>query len=219
MRTMNKIEIEIDGKKVEAEKGATILATALTAGIYIPNLCAMEEMGFIPAACRLCVVEVEGLPAPVTSCTTRVQPGMVVRTRSEKVDRLVKTGFELIMSVHRLECKDCPAHKNCELQRIARERKLALKPKSFPKIEPDFPIDDSRFDFGLNPNRCVLCGKCVHVCNEVTGCRILDFTQRGMETAVSTFDGRPLSEQNCDACLKCVEVCPVGALYLIKKKT
>ncbi len=212
---MSRVNIEIDGETVSAEEGEVLLWAALDAGYYIPHLCAAKEIDHHPAACRLCFVEVEGIDRPVTACTQTVQQGMKVKTRSERVDRLVRTGFELLMSTHRLDCKVCPANRKCGLQEVAKKRKVPLKPKQFDKIEPDYPVDESREDFGMNPNHCILCGKCVHVCENVKGCRVLDFSQRGLRTVLSTFNGKPLAEQDaCDGCLKCVRVCPVGALYL-----
>ena len=211
---MREVTITIDGKKVQAHEGDVLLFSALAAGFYIPNLCAIEGLTPPAASCRLCWVEVEGKSEPVTSCTTRVKEGMVVRTRSEAVDRLVGAGFEMLVSVHRLDCKVCPGNRRCALQEIARQRKLPLKPKHLDKIEPDLPIDESRPELGFNPNHCVLCGRCVYICNRVLNKGILDFTQRGLLTTVGTFDGEPLAAQDCGDCIACAEVCPVGALYL-----
>jgi len=211
---MARVTIQIDGVPVETEEGRSVLEAALDAGIYIPHICADPENGHRPASCRLCFVEIEGRDSPVLSCKEAVRPGLAVHTRSLEVDRLVKSAFALLMSTHRLDCKKCPANRNCVLQDIARQRKAPLKPRRLVKIEPDWPVDETREDFGLNPNHCVLCGRCVNMCNNVVGCRVLDFTERGLAAVVGTFDGSPLSEQDaCDGCLRCVDVCPVGALY------
>ena len=211
---MSKIEIIIDGKKVAAKEGEVLLFRALEAGFFIPNLCAIKGSDSSPASCRLCFVEIEGMDRPVTSCTVRVREGMVVRTRSEAVDRLVASAFEMLLSVHRIDCKTCPGNGRCALQEIAKKRRLPLKPKRLPKIEPDLPVDESRPEIGLNPNHCVLCGQCVHVCNNVVQKKVLDFINRGLATRVETFDGEPLAEQVCGDCVACAEVCPVGAIYL-----
>ncbi len=211
---MSKVKIKIDGREVEAEEGQAVLWAALDNGFFIPHLCACRQMDYEPGSCRLCMVEVEGRPGPVPSCKLPVEEGMEITTRSERIDRLVRTGFELLMSNHRLNCKDCPANKNCALQEIAKKRKVTLKSKRLVKLEPEREIDDSREDFGLDVNHCILCGRCVYVCNHVEKCRVLDFIKRGLKTVVGTFDGEPLtSQENCTGCLKCVEVCPVGALY------
>lgn len=209
---MSVVRLTIDDQRVEAPAGTRLLWAALEAGIFIPHLCAHRELDHHPGSCRLCWVEIEG--RPVTACTEPVREGMVVRTRSEAVDRLVRTGFELIMSTHRLNCGECPANKKCALQQISRERKLPLKPKRFPKVEPDLPIDDSHPRLGLDPNHCVLCGRCVHACERAGAGRVLDFINRGLATVVGTFDGQPLGDHDCGACEGCFTVCPVGALYV-----
>lgn len=210
---MSQVEITIDGQKVRTKEGRKILWAALDAGIYIPHLCACREIQYHPGSCRLCLVEIEGRPGLVTSCTEPVAAGMAVRTRSPEIDRVVATGFELLMSTHRLNCGECPGNKRCALQKLSRERKLPLKPKRLKKIEPDRPIDDSHPEFGLDPNHCILCGRCVYVCNEIEKERILDFIRRGLSTVVGTFDGETLAAHACRACLNCVKVCPTGALF------
>ncbi|MBW1810979.1 MAG: (2Fe-2S)-binding protein [Deltaproteobacteria bacterium] len=211
---MSEVTIIIDGKEVQAQKGQRLLQVALKAGADIPNLCYLPGVEPPQNGCRLCWVEVEGLKKPVTSCTQVIEEGMVVHTRTPAVDRLVRSGFEMLMSVHRLDCKVCPGNRRCALQDIAKSRKIPLKPKRLNKIEPDLPIDESRPDLGFNPNHCVLCGHCVYVCNNEVKKKILDFSQRGLATVISTFDGRPLADQECDGCTRCAEVCPVGAIYL-----
>jgi len=215
---MKQVSLTIDGQKVEAAEGEKVLFAALDAGIFIPNLCAMRNERPAWASCRLCWVQIEGRRRPVTSCTEEVYEGMVVQTRTPEVDRLVRSAFEMIMSVHRLDCKDCPANRNCALQDIAKARKLPLKSKRLPKIEPDFAIDESHPRLAFNPNHCVLCGKCVRICRCDAGNWSLDFVNRGMRTFIGTFDGSPLAEQECLDCTRCADVCPVGALYLKQDK-
>jgi bidirectional [NiFe] hydrogenase diaphorase subunit len=211
---MTRVTITVDGREVKAEAGSRLLWAILDAGIWVPNLCAIRELEPPDGGCRLCWVEVEGGLKPVPSCTQPVFDGMVVRTRSPAVDRLVRAGFEMLLSAHRLDCKDCPGNRRCALQEIAKKRRIPLRGKRLKKIEPDFQVDESRVDLGLNPNHCVLCGKCVYVCNHEVKKGILDIAHRGLDSVVSTFDGRPLSEQDCADCTRCAEVCPVGAIYL-----
>jgi bidirectional [NiFe] hydrogenase diaphorase subunit len=216
---MTEVNIFIDEIPVKAREGDKILWAALDAGIYIPHMCAIREAKIPLASCRLCFVEIEGYPRPVPSCAETVKEGMKIKTRSPKVDRLVKSAFDLLLSVHRLDCRDCPANKNCVLQDIAKKMRFPLKQKTHRKIEPDMPVDESRADFGFNPNHCVLCGKCVWVCNDKVKCGVFDFAKRGLSMVVSTFDGRPLAEQDsCNGCLECVKACPVGALYMMQEK-
>ena len=161
----------------------------------------------------MCWVEVEGQKEPVTSCTQPVAEGMVVRTRSGAVDRLVRASFEMLLSTHRLDCKHCPGNHRCALQEIAKQRKIPLAGKRLKKIEPDLPVDESRSDLGLNPNHCVLCGKCVYVCKHEVKKGILEIVNRGLESQVSTFDGEPLADQDCGDCTSCAEVCPTHAIW------
>lgn len=213
---MNAVTINVDGRELRAQAGERLLGALMRAGIEVPNLCFIEGVEPPNGGCRLCWVEVEGRRKPVTSCTLPVSQGMVVRTRTPAVDRLVRAGFEMLLSTHRLDCKVCPGNRRCALQDIAKARKVPLKGKRLAKIEPDLPIDESRPDLGFNPNHCILCGKCVHACNHEVKKGVLDIINRGLLARVSTFDGKPLAEQDCGLCTRCAEVCPVGAFY---KKT
>jgi len=208
------ILIQVDGREIEAEEGERLLAALTREGFDVPHLCYMKGVEPPNGGCRLCWVEVEGKENPVTSCTKRVREGMVVHTRTPAVDRLVRAGFEMLLSVHRLDCKVCPGNRRCALQDIAKSRKIPLRGKRLDKLEPDLPVDESRPDLGLNPNHCVLCGQCVYVCNHEVKKGILDIIHRGLSSQVSTFDGLPLARQDCGSCTRCAEVCPVGAIYL-----
>jgi len=209
---VNKVKLTIDNREVEAEEGERILWVALRNGIYIPNLCAVEGLEPPFGACRLCFVEVEGINKPVASCATEAADGMRVNTRSEAVDRLVKSAFEFIMSDHDLDCKNCVANKACELQRIAKERRLSLKPKRLKPLDRNRPLDESHPCIVVNPNRCVLCGRCVHMCGRSGEGISLDFASRGIRTVITTQMGTPAEIEDCDDCRRCIEVCPVGAL-------
>ncbi|MCL6638514.1 MAG: (2Fe-2S)-binding protein [Firmicutes bacterium] len=211
-----RVRLTIDGKEIEVPAGRKVLWAALENGIYIPHLCALpdEEPPF--AACRLCFVEIEGISRPVTACTQEVAAGMVIRTRSGQLDRLVRTGFEMIMSNHRIECKTCPANGRCELQKIAKERKWPLKPKRLPGLDRALPVDTSAPGIVYDPNKCVLCGRCVRVCRQ-KGLGDLGFAHRGFQRIVTTFGGRPLGEAGCLTCGACASACPVGALAAKKE--
>lgn len=210
-----KVLLTIDGKEISAPAGEKVLWAALENGIYIPHLCAIQDNDTPFAACRLCFVEIEGIPRPVTACTQPVSDGMVVITRSEQLDRLVRTGFEMIMSNHRIECKNCPRNRSCELQRIARERNLKLKPKRLPALGKNLPVDDTAPDITYDPNKCVLCGRCVWFCKS-QGTGTLGFAYRGFDRILTTFLNTPLGESNCSACGACAGACPVGSLSLKK---
>ena len=212
------ITINIDDKEIKANKGEKVLWAALRNNIYIPNLCAIEEEKRPSASCRLCFVEVEGKNAPVTSCNLEAKEGMKINTRSPKVDRLVKTAFELLLSDHELKCASCPAKKSCTLIKIAKERGLKLKQKSFNNLEREKAVDNSAETFTLDRNKCVLCGKCVWTDREKAQAGVLGFTGRGLKRSISTYKDQNLSESPCTQCDLCVEVCPVGALFFKERE-
>jgi bidirectional [NiFe] hydrogenase diaphorase subunit len=136
---------------------------------------------------------------------------MTVHLNTDKVKRLRNTAFELLLSHHHLDCAACAKNKNCGLQETAAHLGLKLKSKRFRQIPRNLPVDSSHTLFTYDPNKCILCGKCVSVC-ENQGSGILEFTFRGIDTVVSTFSGIPLAEAGCTSCLACVNVCPVGSL-------
>ena len=206
------VSLTIDGKGINAVAGDRILWAALDNGIYIPNLCAIREMSEPFTACRLCFVEVEGKDMPVTACTEPVKEGMVVNTKGEKAVRLSRTALELLLASHPVDCAHCLKSGSCELQKIAKHWGVKLNTKRFKKILPDLPIDSSSAVFIYDPNRCVLCGRCVWVCQEKLGIGVLGFGYRGFPRRVTTFGDVPIAESDCQDCGECVKVCPVGAL-------
>jgi len=210
------VTITVDGKKIKAPGGQTILWAALDNDIYIPNLCAMREQNDPLAACRLCFVEIDGQEEPVTACTEPVREGMVIRTKGKAALRLARTSAELLLSNHPLDCGHCAKNRLCGLQTVAKHLGIKLKTKRFRKLERNLPIDESSPVLVFDPNKCVLCGKCVWVCRERLGIGAIGFTRRGYKRIVSTFGDRPLAESRCVHCGECVKVCPVGAL--VEKK-
>jgi bidirectional [NiFe] hydrogenase diaphorase subunit len=208
---MKKVNLTIDGKTIAAPEGEKLLWVALDSGIYIPNLCAIRE-GSEPAACRLCFVEVSGKEQPVTACTENVAESLVVNTRGERALKLARTAFELLMASHRGECSHCAANGHCELQKIARHLGVSLKTRRLRKLLPEQAQDDSHPEFSFNPDKCVLCGRCVWTCRDKLGAGVLGFSRRGFQRAVTTFSGRLADESKCRGCGQCVEVCPTGAL-------
>jgi NADH dehydrogenase/NADH:ubiquinone oxidoreductase subunit G len=203
--------ITVDGRQIEAEEGANLLKTCLENGIYIPNLCYLEQRPSPTASCRMCFVRIEGEPRPVASCTVSVREDMVVQTDAEDVRRLQRAALELLLSVHDVACKSCPANRKCALQDIARFLKVGLKPRRLPRqlraesIVSDHPCID------YHPNRCVLCGKCVAICRNRKELPHLAFAGRGFSTLVSAFGAQ---ETECESCLACIDICPVGALVV-----
>ena len=211
---MKTTSFTIDGRKITAREGENLLWVALDNGIYIPNLCALRDKAEPAAACRLCFVEVEGKEQPVTACTETIAEGMVVNTRGDKALRLARTAFELLMASHPVDCACCPAHRSCELQVIAHYLGVKLKSKRFRKLLRHLPVDDSNPQFVYDPNKCVLCGRCLWVCRQRLGTGVLGFAHRGFQRTVTTFADEPIGELRCQQCRECVIVCPTGALVL-----
>jgi len=214
---MKTVSLTIDGEKITADEGEKLLWVALDNAIYIPNLCALRDNSESAAACRLCFVEVEGRDKPVTACTELVAEGMVVSTRGTKALRLARSAFELLMASHPVDCAHCAKKDSCELQKIAHHLKVKLKSKRLRKLLRELPVDDSNPLFILDPNKCVLCGRCVWVCQQ-HGIGVLGFAHRGFQRVVTTFADEPLGKFRCLECAECVSVCPSGALVFKDKK-
>jgi len=207
------VEMMVDGKTLQVEENRSVLQACLENDIFIPNLCYMKGMRHPPASCRLCFVEVEGLQQPVASCTLEVSEGLFIRTDTDAVRRLQKTGLRFLLSVHHVDCKNCPANKNCELQRLARFLKVGLKPKHLENYLKEISVDDGHPCLAYHPNRCVLCGKCIYVCRRHHGQPLLSFAGRGFSTLISLY-GQQGDGIDCSNCAACVDICPVAALSL-----
>ena len=206
------VTITIDDKNYVVPEGRKLLWAALDNGVYIPHLCGIEAEEKPSAGCRLCFVEIEGFLHPVTSCTQVVKDGMIVRTRSKRLDRMIKNAFELLLSNHRLNCGKCAKNGSCELQKIAKERGLKLKVSRLRKLDTEVPVDDSPGTFSFDRSRCVLCGRCVWVDHREVKVGAIGFVRRGMARKVAAFRETSLAESRCTQCGECVRACPVGAL-------
>ena len=201
--------LTIDGKPVEARLGASVLEAALEAGIYVPHLCDHPDLP--PAgACGLCVVEVEGTAEPVASCLAPVADGLVVTTQSDKLVARRRLAMELILATHPPECGSCEKYLNCELQSLKQYLGVEeLRVKRHAKL---LPVITANPLFVYDPNKCVLCGRCVRACWDVRGVGVLHYRQKNGEFYVHTPDDVSLAEAACRFCGACTEVCPTGAI-------
>jgi NADH dehydrogenase/NADH:ubiquinone oxidoreductase subunit G len=205
------IHITVDDLNIEVQENTTVLAACLANDIYIPNLCYTEAGDHAAASCRLCFVEVVGEERPVTACTVMVSKDMQVRTDTDAVRRLQRAGLRLLLSVHDIDCRNCPANKQCELQNIARFLKVGLKAKPYEVTLKQPAVDTSHQQIDYYPNRCVLCGRCIAVCQNHHAQPFLAFAKRGFDTIISSF-GQDSASDECLDCQACVASCPVAAL-------
>jgi NADH dehydrogenase/NADH:ubiquinone oxidoreductase subunit G len=202
------VKLTIDGKEVQAPEGMNLIDAAELAGVHIPNLCYLKGMKGI-GACRLCLVEIEGLKAPMIACNTKVKEGMVLNTMTEKVQETRKFVIDLILSMHPLDCMTCTKAGICNLQKYAYE--FDLKESSFTRKKFGYPVDEANPFIKRDPDYCILCGRCVRVCKE-QGTNVLEFMGRGIGAKVVTANDKPLQESECTFCGSCVDACPVNAL-------
>lgn len=202
------LNLTINGKAVTAPEGSTILEAAGYNHIKIPTLCHLDNMHSI-GSCRICVVEVEGARTLQASCITKAVDGMVIKTNSERVQKARKVLYELLMSDHNKDCLNCKRNTSCELQELGKT--LGIEQSRFEGEQSSDPLDVS-VSITRDLSKCVLCRRCVTVCNEVQGTGILSAQNRGFETVIGPGMDLPLGSVNCAFCGQCTVVCPVGAL-------
>jgi len=203
------LNVTIDGIKVQAKEGSTILEAARTAGIEIPTLCYLKDL-MPEASCRICLVEIEGNPKLFTACSTPVAEGNVIYTKSEKVIAARRSVLDLILSTHNADCFSCAKNGECQLQNLCYE--YGVEKTSYEGVKNEYPIDDSNQFFTYNPQQCILCQRCVQVCQKLHGQAAISITNRGFKAKVSTPFNQLLRTSECVSCGNCVSVCPVGAL-------
>lgn len=203
------VELTINNIQVKAEEGMTILDAAKSVGISIPTLCHLKDL--IPSgACRICSVEVAGYRGLIPACAYPVAEGMSVDTNSVRVRRARKTIVELLVEDHPQDCLICVRNKNCELQSLA--ERYGLREHRFQGESRKHAVDISSPSLERDPAKCILCGRCVRVCNEVQKIGAIDFSQRGFRSTVTTPFNQGLNVSDCILCGQCILVCPTAAL-------
>jgi bidirectional [NiFe] hydrogenase diaphorase subunit len=202
--------LSIDGKYVSARADETILSVARQNNIFIPTLCALRGLSTV-GACRLCLVEIKGSNKLQPACVARVEEGMEITTNSERLQDYRRMILELLFVERNHICSVCVSNGHCELQSLA--QKLEITHVEFPYRYPKALVDASHERFVVDHNRCILCSRCVRVCDEIEGAHTWDVMGRGIDAKVITDLSQPWGvSETCTGCGKCVHVCPTGAL-------
>ncbi len=203
--------LTIDGELISARANATILEAATEHGIRIPTLCALEGLDTV-GACRLCLVEIDGQNKLQPACITKVEEHMEVHTNSSRLQNYRRMIIEMLFAEGNHVCSVCVANGHCELQNLGYE--MGMDSVRFFYLHPQKTIDATHERFVLDHNRCVLCSRCVRVCDEIEGAHTWDIAGRGIQSFVITDLAGDWGKSNsCTSCGKCVLVCPTGALF------
>lgn len=203
--------LQVDGKMVTGVAGETLFTVAWDNGIHIPRLCHIGGISDV-GACRLCLVEIEGQKKLQASCLTPVEEGMVVHTDTPKLRAQRRLIVELLFAERNHVCSVCVMNGDCELQDLATE--LGIDHVRVRYQFPSLPVDLTHERFGMDHNRCILCTRCIRVCDEVEGAHTWDMLGRGTNSRVISDLGEPWgASDSCTSCGKCVQVCPTGALF------
>ncbi len=210
---MSLVTLIMNKKELQVEEGTSILEAAKLMNIFIPTLCHMyleNGLEHNPGSCRVCVVEVEGRRNLAPACNTLVSEGMVVNTNSIRAVNSRRTVVELLLSNHPQDCLLCAKSLHCDLQKLAAD--LGIREMKYQGEMSDFETDVSSFSLERNPNKCILCRKCVTACSTVQTVSVYSPLNRGFDTIISPAFGLPMINTNCTFCGQCVSVCPTGAL-------
>jgi iron-only hydrogenase group A len=204
------MKITINHQPIEVDEGMTIWQACHDAGINIPSLCYFKDIS-ANASCGVCVVEVKGVKTLLRSCITEVTEGMEIITDSSRVREARKVNVELLLANHPEDCLQCDRNLNCELQQLAFN--LGINEKRFVRTRKEhLKKDETSFSLVRDPEKCILCGRCVAVCDQVQSVRAIDFSGRGLRTKISTFFDMGLGNSICINCGQCALICPTGAI-------
>jgi len=203
------VRVIINGIQKIAGEEKTILDVCRESGIFIPTLCYDERLEPY-GGCRLCLVEIKGMPRPLAACTTPVQDGMEIATESENLTQLRRTTLSLILSNHPDDCMCCEKAGDCDLQELA--YMYNVRPGEFEGEKWDLPIREDNPFITYEPNKCILCSRCTRICNEVVMAGTIELVGRGFNSMPDTAYRKPRTLENCEFCGQCVSACPTGAL-------
>ena len=204
------MKITINNQIQDVQEGLTVLEACKTVGINVPSLCYLKDVSS-NASCGVCVVEVKGARSLLRSCITMVTEGMEILTNSQRVMEARKVNVELLMANHPQDCLICDRNQNCELQQITYA--LGINRKQFVRTRKEYgTIDNSSLSLVRDPEKCILCGRCVAVCSEMQTVKAIDFSGRGLKSKISTFMDLGMGLVACTNCGQCALVCPTGAI-------
>ncbi len=207
---MAEISLTINSKQVKGGEGLTILEICKANGVDLPTLCHYDGLTDV-AACRLCLVEIEGERRPMPACTYPARDGLVVQTHTERLEKYRRLILELMFTEKNHLCAQCVASGECELQALA--YRYQMDNLRYPLSWPSLPVDSVNKYIVVDHNRCILCGRCIRACDEFAGIHTLDFGYRGWRDKVVADLGQPLGESSCISCGACFQVCPTGAIF------